>query len=67
MMSEEKRRGRRPIDIAAKRRHQELLKRFREALELRNEKDFIEAIRELGLADDPARLQKALKIWRFYS
>jgi hypothetical protein len=43
---------------------EELLKGFREALKLRTEGEFPEAIRELGLADDPEKLREALKIWR---
>ena len=37
---------------------------FREALNLRTEIEIVEAIRELGFADDPESLREALKIWR---
>ncbi len=67
VMAEEKSRGRRrPMDAAARRRHQELLRIFGEALKLQTEREFIEAIRELGLTDDEEKLQKPLKIWRTY-
>jgi len=37
---------------------------LREALNSETERDFVEAIRALGLADDPEKLREALKIWR---
>jgi hypothetical protein len=64
VMREEKSRGKRRLDMKALRRREELLKRFREALKLRTEREFLETIRELGLADDPEKLREALKIWR---
>jgi hypothetical protein len=64
VMREEKSRGKRRLDLKALRRREELLKRFREALKLRVEREFVDAIRELGLADDPEKLREALKIWR---
>lgn len=64
VMKEEKSRGRRRVDTKALGQRHELLKGFREALKLRTEREFVEAIRELGLADDPEKLREALKIWR---
>lgn len=64
VMREEKSRGRRRVDTKALREREELLRRFREALKLRTEGEFVEAIRELGFADDPVKLREALKIWR---
>ena len=64
VMREEKSRGKRRVDSKALRQRDELLRRFREALKLRTEREFIDAIRELGLADDPEKLREALKIWR---
>ena len=64
VMREEKSRGKRRIDTTALQQRQELLKGFREALKLRTEREFVEAIRELGFADDPVKLREALKIWR---
>ena len=33
-------------------------------MKLRTEHEFLEAIRELGVADDPERVREFLKIWR---
>ena len=64
VMKEEKSRGKRRVDMKALRQREELLKGFREALKLRTEREFVEAIRELGFADDPVKMREALKIWR---
>jgi hypothetical protein len=37
---------------------------FLVALNLRTESEIVEAIRELGLADDSEKLREALRIWR---
>jgi hypothetical protein len=64
VMAEEKSRGKRRIDPEARRRRQELLNGFRDALNARTEREFLEALRPLGLVDDPEKREKALKIWR---
>ena len=64
VMREEKSRGRRRVDMEALRRREDLLKRIREALKLRTGRDFVEAIRELKLVDEPEKLRELLKIWR---
>jgi hypothetical protein len=64
VMREEKSRGKRRVDVEAMRRRQDLLKKFREALTLRTEREFVDAIREMKLADDPEKLRELLKIWR---
>ena len=64
VMREEKSRGKRRIDAEALRRREDILKKFREALKLRTEREFLEAIRELKLVDDPEKLREILKIWR---
>jgi hypothetical protein len=64
VMREEKSRGRRRVDIEALRRREDLLKKFREALTLRTEREFVDAIREMKLTDDPEKLRQLLKIWR---
>jgi hypothetical protein len=64
VMREEKSRGKRRVDVGALRRREELLKNFREALKLRTEREFVDAIREMKLADDPVKLRDLLKIWR---
>ncbi len=64
VMKEEKSRGKRRIDPGALRRRDELLVKYREALKLRTEREFLDAIRGIGLGDDPERLREILKIWR---
>jgi hypothetical protein len=64
VMREEKSRGKRRLDTKARRQREELLKGFREALKLRTEREFIDAIRELGFAGDEEKLREALRIWR---
>ncbi len=67
VMREEKSRGKRRIDSAEQRRRQELLKGFRDALDARTEREFLGAIKLLGLGDDPQKRENALKIWRAFS
>jgi hypothetical protein len=64
VIKEEKSRGRRRVDTEALRRREDLLKKFREALTLRTEREFVDAIREMKLTDDPEKLRELLKIWR---
>jgi len=64
VMREEKRRGKRRVDTKAIQLTQERLKLLREALNSETEREFVEAIRELGFADDSEELSEALKIWR---
>jgi hypothetical protein len=65
VMAAEKSRGaRRPKDPEIRRQERELLEKFRKALDLEDERDFVQAIRELGLADDPQKVTNALKVWR---
>lgn len=67
VMKEEKSRGKRRVDTKALQLRQERLKILREALtNSRTEREFLEAIRELGIADDPEKLREALKIWRSF-
>jgi hypothetical protein len=64
VMREEKSRGKRRVDTGARQLRQERLKALQEALKARTEREFLEAIRELGYADDPEKPRQALKIWR---
>jgi hypothetical protein len=65
VMREEKSRGKRRIDTKALALTQHRLKVLREALiNSKTEREFVEAIRPFGLADDPEKLREALKIWR---
>jgi hypothetical protein len=64
VMREEKSRGKRRVDTKALQLTQHRRKVLREALNSKTEREFLEAIRELGLGDDPEKLREALKIWR---
>lgn len=64
VMREEKSRGKRRVDPDEERKRQELLRAFRNALEARTEREFLEAIKLLGLDDDPRKRENVLKIWR---
>jgi hypothetical protein len=64
VMREEKSRGKRRVDTKAIELTRKRLKVLQEALKLKTEREFIEAIRQFGLADDPEKLREALKIWR---
>jgi hypothetical protein len=64
VMKEEKSRGKRRVDTKALQLTQERLKLLRAALNSETEREFVEAIRELGLGDDSEKLREALKIWR---
>ena len=67
VMREEKSRGKRRVDPDEERKRQELLRTFRAALEARTEREFLEAVKLLGLGDDPLKRENALKIWRSFS
>ena len=64
VMEADKRRGRRPIDIAARRERDEIRKLLLELLKAGDEKGFMQAMRAYGWSDDSAEFQRALKIWR---
>jgi hypothetical protein len=64
---EEERRGKRPIDLAARKRRLLLLRKFREALQSGDEEKFKAAIIEqLGQLPGTAEFENSLKIWRRY-
>ena len=63
VMEADKRRGRRPIDIAARRERDEIRKLLLELLKAGDEKGFMQAMRAYGWSDDSAEFQRALKIW----
>ncbi len=64
VMKAEQSRGRRPIDIDARREREEMLKVLRELLNEGDEAGFMQAMRAYGWGDDSAEFQRALKIWR---
>jgi hypothetical protein len=62
--TQEERRGKRPIDIAARKRRHDLLRKFREALESNDVEQFTEAlIRDLGQLPGTPEYAQSLKIW----
>ena len=66
-IQEEKSRGKRPVNISAKRRRLLLLKKFREALLNNDVEQFKEAIiHDLGQLPGTPEYQNSLKIWNKY-
>jgi hypothetical protein len=61
-MKKEKSRGERRSDTEALRLTRERLKVLQKALHARAEREFIEAIRGFGRADDPVKLREDLNI-----
>lgn len=62
--TEEERRGKRPIDIAARKRRLILQRKFKEALEGNEVEFFKEAIiNDLGWMPETIEYDRALKIW----
>ncbi len=60
----EKRRGRRPVDDAAKRERERVLRLAAEALRKKDEREFLNALREGGLKDGTDAFARALQIFR---
>jgi hypothetical protein len=60
----ESRRGRRPVDLEARRKRDELLNDMRKLLMIRNEEEFLNATRAAGLRDGSKEFEKVLRIWR---
>jgi hypothetical protein len=67
VMAEEKSRGKRPLDLKARKERAELMRHVREAIDLESEAEFIQTIRGLQIAEDPQRLADAVKLWRSFS
>jgi hypothetical protein len=59
-------RGRRPVDLEARRKRAEKLNDMRRLLTLATEDEFIQAMLAAGLADGSPELLEALRIWRGY-
>jgi hypothetical protein len=64
VMAEEARRGKRPLDAAARKLEKERLEAIKVILGFRRETEVIAAIRALGHGDDPKELERILKVWR---
>ena len=68
VLEEQGRRGRRPVDIEARRRHNRLRKAVQETVREHDEETFKELmIHELGLIPGSPRYERALKEWRIVS
>jgi len=67
VMAEESRRGKRPLDLKALERRRREREMLRSLLQIEKEEEFLNAIRELGYADDPERTAVILKAWRALS
>lgn len=61
---QESRRGRRPVDIEAKRQRQRYLAALRKIVEEGTEEDLKLALRQIGLTEDSPEYAEALRIWR---
>ena len=64
MMIEERSRGRRPVDMKTRRERQRLRRELRRLIKARDERGFIEAIRNVGLKDGSPEFLNALRVWR---
>ena len=62
----ESRRGRRPIDLEARRKLHEKEKSMRTYLALATEEEFVKAMHDVGLRDGSPELLDALRAWRSY-
>jgi hypothetical protein len=60
----ESRRGRRPVDLEARTRRDELLNDMRKLLMIHDEEEFLKATRAAGLRDGSEEFEKVLRIWR---
>jgi len=66
VMRTESRRGRRPIDLEARRQHAEKLKTMRIFLTIGSEEEFAKAMRDAGVPDGSQEFLEALRTWRAY-
>ena len=66
VMRKETRRGRRPMDLDARRKRVQMLNDLRKLLTIATEEEFIQAMRAVGLRDGSPQFLDALKIWRGY-
>ena len=64
VIREETSRGRRRVDIEARRKRDQDLKDMRKLLENPTEREFLKAMRDGGVEDDSPRLEEMLRIWR---
>ena len=66
VIRQEGRRGRRPIDLKARRERSEKLASFRKYLRIGTEEEFVTAMRSFGLHEGSQAFSDALEAWREY-
>ena len=66
VMSQEKRRGRAPVDPARKREEIRLARALDRAMKAKNERGFSEALRKAGILEGSREWQNAWKAYRAY-
>lgn len=64
VIKEERSRGRRPVDTDIQRERELLRKGFWKLIQTGDERQFLRAIRGLGLQDDSLEFETILKLWR---
>ena len=64
LMASEGRRGRRPVDVEARKKGQRLRKDLGRVLRLGDEQAFLKILREAGLKDGTPEFARALKVFR---
>ncbi len=64
VIREEKSRGRRPVDMKARRERQKLLRDLRRLIATGDERGFLQAIRSVGLKDGSPEFLEAWRVWR---
>lgn len=64
VIREETSRGRRPVDTDAQRQRQQFRRDYLKLIREGNEKDFLNALRALGLREGSAEFEMYLEIWR---
>jgi hypothetical protein len=64
VMREERARGKRRVDMEARRERARVVKSMREHLSLPTEEEFLKAMRAVGLEDGSPALEQALQAWR---
>jgi hypothetical protein len=62
--SAEKRRGRRPIDAAKQRGKQEVAREMLKAVQQKDERAFLSALRRSAVKDEPNEFARALRLFR---
>lgn len=64
VLSEERSRGRRPVDATARRRRRELVKEISRTIREGDEGEFLRIVRALGLKEGSPEFENVLRLWR---